>query len=211
MQAASDSFAANRRRDRDAAIAAAIGQIKGIEATLGVNRRALVEIEKVLLHLAQCEELFCAEDFPPITMLEEPDRPNVRYLLHSDPDGRFTLYLNSFRPGISTEPHDHRTWAVLVAIEGEETNRIYERSDDGTDPERVVLRIKGEATVKPGHGVKLMPDDIHSIHITGSEATRHLHMYGLALEKLTGRLGFDLKNQTIIPHAPTVANPTKVQ
>jgi len=45
--------------------------------------------------------------------------------------------------------------------------------------------------VRHGSGVTLMPDDIHSIHVTGDTQTVHLHMYGLALEQLHERVMYN--------------------
>ena len=73
---------------------------------------------------------------------------------------------------------------MVVAVEGQELNRMYRRTSNG-------LTIDREIVVEPGRGVALMPDDIHSIHTTGSTPTRHLHMYGLALEALATRMVFD--------------------
>ena len=78
-----------------------------------------------------------------------------------------------------------------------------------SDPTKAVLRVSKEVVVRPGTGVCLMPDDIHSVHITGDRPTRHLHMYGLALEALRGRKGFDLATNRVVSHNPTLENPTQ--
>ena len=62
-------------------------------------------------------------------------RASNRYLLQEDPGNRFALYLNALNPGNETKPHDHTTWAVVVAVDGQELNKVYERTDDGADPE----------------------------------------------------------------------------
>jgi len=195
--------------ERRAALLALRERVGEIEAEQGVTPEALSEIRAELLKLAARPELFPLEEFPSIETDPDLSRENFRYYLQGDPDQRFTLYLNSFRPGTSTDPHDHTTWAVLVAIEGEELNRIYERTDDQSDPERAVLRVKEEVVVKPGTGVCLLPEDIHSVHIGGTRPTRHLHMYGLALEALKDRKGFDLANDRVVRHNPTLVNPTQ--
>ena len=45
--------------------------------------------------------------------------------------------------------------------------------------------------VGPGHGIALMPEDIHAIEGKDAGIMRHLHFYGLALEALHERLVFD--------------------
>jgi predicted metal-dependent enzyme (double-stranded beta helix superfamily) len=195
--------------ERKAAVLALRGRVGQIEAERGVTRETLSEIRAEMMKLAAHPEFFPLEEFPSIETDPDLSRENFRYLLHSDPDQRFTLYLNSFRPGVATDPHDHTTWAVLVAIEGEELNKIYERTDDQSDPDKAVLSVKEEVIVKPGTGVCLLPEDIHSVHITGTRPTRHLHMYGLALEALKDRKGFDLASNRIVRHNPTLENPTR--
>ncbi len=183
--------------DRALAIAETIGRIRGIEQAQGVTRPALTAIRTEMLALAAQEDLFPSADFPPPPPGEKGAR---RYLLSEDPDGRFALYLNALNPGNETKPHDHTTWAVVVAVEGQELNRVYSRTDDGAIPGRAILRQREEIMVEPGRGIALMPDDIHSIHTTGDRPTRHLHMYGLALEKLDHRVGYDTEAQTVKPY-----------
>jgi predicted metal-dependent enzyme (double-stranded beta helix superfamily) len=166
---------------RTAAIAAAVGRVRDIEAREGVTRESLAAIMIELKALAAREELFASSAFPPPPNGETGSR---RYILQADADDRFALYLNALNPGNETRPHDHTTWAVVVAVEGQELNKVYRRGE-GT------LAVDHEVMVEPGRGIALMPEDIHSIHTTGAVPTRHLHMYGLALEKLDERKAYD--------------------
>lgn len=190
---------------RSAAVSDAVGRIRTIEAAQGVTRPALEAIREELLRLAAREDLFPSAEFPPPPGGEKGAR---RYLLHEDPDSRFALYLNALNPGNETRPHDHTTWAVVVAVEGQELNRVYERLDGGPDPERCSIRLREEVMVEPGRGICLMPDDIHSIHTTGSAPTRHLHMYGLALEQLDRRKAYDVESGRVIPYNRNFMQPT---
>jgi predicted metal-dependent enzyme (double-stranded beta helix superfamily) len=190
---------------RAAAISATIERIQGIERTQGVTRPALDAIKAEMLALAAQESLFPSAEFPPPP---EGEKGSRRYLLQEDPDHRFALYMNALNPGNSTKPHNHTTWAVVVAVEGQELNRVYRRTDDASVPGKATLVEDKQIMVEPGTGIALMPDDIHSIHTTGSRPTRHLHMYGLALEKLDGRLGFDVEAGTVTAYNKAFMTPT---
>ena len=190
---------------RAAAVAATIDRIRAIEAKEGVTRPALEKIRAELLALAAQEHLFPSSQFPPPP---NGEKGSNRYLLQEDPGNRFALYMNALNPGNETKPHDHTTWAVVVAVDGQELNKVYERLDDGSDPAKCELRIREEIMVEPGRGICLMPEDIHSIHTTGSVPTRHLHMYGLALEKLDNRKGYDPETGAVVPYNKNFMKPT---
>jgi len=190
---------------RAAAVAATMDRIKGIEREQGVTRAALDAIKAEMLELAANEALFPAPEFPPPAAGEKGSK---RYLLQEEPDGRFAIYLLALNPGNETKPHDHTTWAVVVSVEGQELNRVYRRVDDGSETGRARLELVREVMVEPGTGIALMPEDIHSIHTSGSAPTRHLHVYGLALEKLDHRQGFDMEAGTVQPYNQAYMKPT---
>ena len=190
---------------RAAAVAATIDRIRAIEAEHGVTRPALEKIRAEMMKLAAQEHLFPSATFPPPP---NGEKGSNRYLLQEDPGNRFALYMNALNPGNSTKPHDHTTWAVVVAVDGQELNKVYERLDDGSDPDRCELRVREEIMVEPGRGICLMPEDIHSIHTTGDRPTRHLHMYGLALEKLDNRKGYDPETGEVVPYNSNFMKPT---
>ena len=148
--------------------------------------------------------------FPSATFPPPPngEKGSNRYLLQQDLGNRFALYMNALNPGNATKPHDHTTWAVVVAVDGQELNKVYERTDDGANPDKASLRVREEILVEPGRGICLMPEDIHSIHTTGDRPTRHLHMYGLALEKLDNRKGYDPDTGEVVPYNSNFMKPT---
>ncbi len=191
--------------ERAARVGAAIDRVRAIEARQGVNRRSLAAIEAELLALAAEERLFPAAEFPPPP---EGEKGSRRYLLQEDEGGRFAIYLNALNPGNETRPHDHTTWAVIAAVEGQELNRVYRRLDDRGDPGFAKLVVDREVMVEPGHAIAFMPDDIHSIHTQGAVPTRHLHLYGLALERLDQRMGYDLETGAVTPYNKNFMRPT---
>jgi len=176
--------------ERSQTVAATIERIRAIEGTQGVTRAALDAIKVEMLALAKHEDLFPSAEFLPPPAGEKGAQ---RYLLQEDPDHRFALYLNALNPGNATRPHDHTTWAVVVSVDGAEHNTVY-RQVPGA------LVVDREVVVEGDTGIALMPDDIHAISTPGSTPTRHLHMYGLALEVLDNRMGYDEATGAAIPY-----------
>lgn len=193
---------------RQAAIAATLAKVREIERGRGVTREALHEITAVLQALAEQRELFNFKDFPPPA--RESGNTSTRYYLNhqgveSDKDD-IALYLNSLVPGKTTIPHNHDTWASIVAIEGEELNRLYRRDDDGSDPTTAKLTLIRELIVKPGTPIHFLPDDLHSIHVEGTQPTLHFHLYGRPLDTLSGRIGIEPDTGRVVNYNATQLN-----
>jgi predicted metal-dependent enzyme (double-stranded beta helix superfamily) len=166
----------DRARERRSAIAAAVADIREIEAREGVTRASLATIKQRLMQLAARTDLFSSSDFPPPASGEK--LRSCLYRLSEDADHRFALYANASLGGYGTPAHNHTTWAVIVGVTGEELNRFYERTPEG-------VRQTGSDVVRQGTGVAFMPEDLHSIHIEAP--LLNFHMYGLALEQLHAR------------------------
>lgn len=177
------------------------------DATAAITREQLAAITARLEQLAERPDLFPAADFP-APPVEQGTGASTRYRLNPDaPAGTPALYLNSINPGKTTLPHNHTTWAVIVALSGQELNRVYRRSDDGSQPGRATLELVREVVVQPGQSVSFLPDDIHSIHVTGDTPTLHFHLYGQPLETLSGRIGIDLASGQILNYNATQMKP----
>jgi len=164
---------------RQAAVEAAVADIHALAAGNEVTPDALSQIKERLMALAAQADLFPEADFPPPSA-DAKITANV-YRVAEDDDHRFALYVQSARGTLDTPAHNHTTWAVIAGIQGEELNRLYDRTPGNR------ARQMGELVVKKGRAVAFMPDDLHSIHVDGSETVINFHMYGKALDHLHER------------------------
>ncbi|NMG35779.1 cysteine dioxygenase [Azoarcus sp. TTM-91] len=195
----------NPRDERKQQIESAIAEIRALHREHGTDRDSLRRSAGVLARLAQRRDLFSFADFP----LPAPGAPlSTRYQLHVGEGQEYALYLQALLPGKKSVPHNHKTWAVIVAVEGEELNRIYQRSDDGSDPARGSLELLCEQVVRPGEPGLYLGDDIHSIHVVADRPALHFHLYGRALETLTERLAFDLESGRVSRYNETHWRPS---
>lgn len=171
--------------ERRAAVEQALERVRRIEAERGVTRAALEAVKPVLIELAARSELFPPEHFP-----VSPNGHGRVYRLAEDADRRFALYASAGVPGKAQPPHNHTTWAVIAGVFGDEHNVFYDRVDNRDIPGVGRLRRTGELTVRRGNACAFLPDDFHTIEVTGDRPSLHLHLYGMSLENLPERLFF---------------------
>ena len=185
--------------ERQHAVGACLDDVRKVLGEAGVTRVALEQVQARLLALARRRDLISSEQFP---LLHER---STMHVLAEESDG-LALYAVAARGESATPPHDHTTWAVVVGIEGEETNQLWRRLDDGATPGRAALEEADRTLVAPGTGVALMPDDIHSIHRASAAPLLHLHLYGRSIERLPERKQFDPERGTyeVYPANPNI-------
>ncbi len=142
-----------------------------------IRRDSLDAIKAELVALAARRDLFPVDEFPPI----EGGNASM-YRLSEDADHRYALYVVAPAPGQFAPPHDHSTWAVIAGVHGRENNKLYTRTDDGTQPGVAQIEQSVELDIVPGTAIALMPDDIHSIHLGADGPHANLHLYGMSVE-----------------------------
>ena len=186
---------------RSPVIEAFLQQIRLIHQR-GVDREALQQIVSLLEGLAERRDLFNFDTFP-APVPGEGDTA-FRYRLNDDGDTP-TLYMNSLLPGKSTLPHNHETWAVIVAVQGQEINYVWARTDDGSDPAFARLELEKEVVVQPGTPISFLGEDLHGIKVDGDTPTLHFHLYGRPLESLNGRYGVNTEGKVLNYNASQMA------
>src|SRR5690606_22173285 len=136
-------------------------------------------------------DLFPVEEFPPL----EGGNSSM-YRLSEDPDHRYALYVVAPAPGGFSPPHDHTTWAVIAGVCGRETNKLYCRLDDGSEPGVARIEQTDLVDIVAGTALALMPDDIHSIHLGDDGPHANLHLYGMSVEHCPLRKMFSRSKNT---------------
>jgi predicted metal-dependent enzyme (double-stranded beta helix superfamily) len=126
------------------------------------------------------------------------------HMLHEEPNHDLAVFLISWLPNRGTTPHNHKTWAVVVGMEGQEQEVNYDRLDDGSKPGYADLQRGGEQVMIAGDVARCYPEHIHSVWNVGKEISMSLHTYGRHIN-YTGRSEFDLEQKREKPYVIKVA------
>ena len=100
------------------------------------------------------------------------------HLLHEDEDHGNAVFLIAWLPDHGTMAHNHKTWGVVVGIQGQEWETWWQRKDDGSKPGYAELELQTEHAVNPGEVSCVMPEDIHTVWNKSDAVSMSLHTYG---------------------------------
>jgi predicted metal-dependent enzyme (double-stranded beta helix superfamily) len=120
------------------------------------------------------------------------------HLLHEERDHSLAVFAASWLPARGTPPHDHGTWAIVVGVDGPESNVFWKRMDDGSAPGHAELRRTGERLLQPGDVLAMPTGTIHSVRNESAQVTVSLHVYGRHIN-FTQRSQFDPERRTHTP------------
>jgi predicted metal-dependent enzyme (double-stranded beta helix superfamily) len=119
----------------------------------------------------------------------DPDRYQS-YVLHTEPDGSFSIVALVWRPGQMTSIHDHVTWCVFGVIQGIEYEELFM-----LDEERECLVEAGSSVKRTGDvGGFAPPGDIHRVRNAGDNTAISIHVYGTDVSRIgtSARRYYDL-------------------
>jgi predicted metal-dependent enzyme (double-stranded beta helix superfamily) len=103
-----------------------------------------------------------------------PDRYR-QYLLHRDPQARFSVVSFVWGPGQKTPVHDHTVWGLIGMLRGAEDEIRYVRDESGR------LTIAARARLVPGQVEAVSPSigDIHQVsNGYDDRVSISIHVYG---------------------------------
>ena len=106
----------------------------------------------------------------------------VQHVVHTEPDGSFSIVALVWLPGQCTPIHDHVSWCVTGVYLGEEQEQRYELRGTEDSPHLVPVdeTINAVGTVC-GFAP---PGDIHQVHNSCDVLSVSLHIYGADISEL---------------------------
>jgi 3-mercaptopropionate dioxygenase len=138
-------------------------------------------------------------EFPTPEILTEAQRGGDpegyrSHVLHTEPDGTFSIVALVWRPGQTTPIHDHVTWCVFGVLQGVEREELF-RLDEASE----CLVAVGSSTNEAGDVSGFAPPgDIHRVRNVGDSTAISIHVYGTDVS----RVGSSVRRYYDLPVRP---------
>lgn len=139
-------------------------------------------VEQIRPHFAT---LLADQDWLPRTYQEPAEteggmgRKTGMWLLYRSGDGGLAFSALVLSPGTKTPVHNHLAWGLVGLYKGEQSEVVFDRTDDGAHEGHADLSIKEENVLRPGDFYELMPEnDIHQVETTSDVTSVSLHLLG---------------------------------
>src|SRR5262245_56981816 len=102
------------------------------------------------------------------------------YVLHTEPDGAFSIVALVWRPGQMTPIHDHVTWCVFGVVQGVEHEELF------TLGEADECLVESGTSTNVGGDVSgsARPGDSHLVRNVGDCTAISIHVYGTDVSRV---------------------------
>lgn len=121
-------------------------------------------------------DLIAQDDWLPPGYAQPNPQRYQQYLLHLDPQARFSVVSFVWGPGQATPIHDHTVWGLVGLLRGAEQSQAYARSADGRwQPQGAPHRLA------PGQVEAVSPTvgDVHRVsNALADQPSISIHVYG---------------------------------
>ena len=121
-------------------------------------------------------ELVSKDDWLPDEYAQPHPQYYQQYLLHADPQDRFSVVSFVWGPGQKTPIHNHTVWALIGMLRGSERAENFAMGEPGG-----AMRALGIDVLEPGRVETLSPDtgDIHRVsNMYDDRVSISIHVYG---------------------------------
>jgi predicted metal-dependent enzyme (double-stranded beta helix superfamily) len=147
--------------------------------------RALVRRREDWRTTARLVRAALADHLPSADVLDHEQRVGDpegyrSHLLHTEPDGAFSIVALVWRPGQATPIHDHVTWCVFGVVQGVEHEELFT-----LDEAEGCLVEAGTSTNEAGDVSGFAPPgDIHRVRNVGDRTAISVHVYGTDVSRV---------------------------
>jgi predicted metal-dependent enzyme (double-stranded beta helix superfamily) len=97
-------------------------------------------------------------------------------ILYDEPFFPLTVQVVSWAPGMASSIHNHASWGLVALLDGQEKNRLWCRSPQAEQPDRI--EPIGELLLESGDIIGFLPEAIHSIEVLSNRPTISFNLYG---------------------------------
>ncbi|WP_353234793.1 cysteine dioxygenase [Diaphorobacter ruginosibacter] len=121
-------------------------------------------------------QLISQDDWLPERYAKPHPQYYQQYLLHADPEDRFSVVSFVWGPGQKTPVHNHTVWALIGMMRGCEVGELFEYAQDGKS-----MRSVGTQQLNPGDVDRVSPTigDIHRVsNLYDDRVSISIHVYG---------------------------------
>lgn len=121
-------------------------------------------------------ELIAEDDWLPAEFAQPHPQYYSQYLLHADPQDRFSVVSFVWGPGQKTPVHDHTVWALIGMLRGAEEGERFERQGTGQP-----MKAHRAERLEPGKVDRVSPTlgDIHRVaNVYADRVSISIHAYG---------------------------------
>jgi predicted metal-dependent enzyme (double-stranded beta helix superfamily) len=98
----------------------------------------------------------------------------VSHVLHTEPDGAFSILALVWQPGQTTPIHDHLTWCVFGVIQGTEYEELFVHDESN----ECLLETGSNVNETGDVSGFAPPGDIHRVRNSGEHTAISIHVYG---------------------------------
>jgi 3-mercaptopropionate dioxygenase len=150
-------------------------------------------------------QLIAADDWLPEAFARAHPQYYQQYLLHADPQDRFSVVSFVWGPGQKTPVHNHTVWALIGMLRGSERGERFALRAPG-EP----MRALGMETLHPGDVDQVSPTigDIHRVsNAHDDRVSISIHVYGGNIGRIT-RSVFDVHTGATKPFISGYSNPS---
>jgi predicted metal-dependent enzyme (double-stranded beta helix superfamily) len=123
------------------------------------------------------------------------------HVLHTEPDGTFSIVALVWRPGQVTPIHDHVTWCAFGVMQGVEYDEVF-----ALDEESGCLIAAGANVNRTGDVSGFAPPgDIHRVSNASHETAISIHIYGTGVS----RIGSSVRRYYDLPVGRSAESPLR--